>query len=259
MGRAEVWKAAPMERVSSEIEAPGTGWAGTVIRYGHFGRPVLVFPSEAGRAWDYENNGMVEVLAPLIDDGRIKLYCVDSFDARSWSDYALPTEERARRHAVYESWIVDHVVPTIGADSPGAGDIVTTGCSLGGYHAVNFALKRADLFPVAISLSGNFDPSTWRPHGEPGEATYFNNPLAYVANTHGDHLEWLRSRVRIVLVVGQGAWETHPTGSLPGAHAMAAVLADRGIPHELDLWGHDVAHDWDWWRKEIVHHLPRFC
>ena len=31
-----------------------------------------------------------------------------------------------------------------------------------------------------------------------------------------------------------------------------------GISHELDVWGHDVSHDWDWWRKQIAHHLPRF-
>ena len=35
----------------------------TVISYGHYGRPVLVFPSEAGRAWDFENNGMVAAVA----------------------------------------------------------------------------------------------------------------------------------------------------------------------------------------------------
>ena len=61
-----------------------------------------------------------------------------------------------------------------------------------------------------------------------------------------------------MLVVGEGAWETHPTRSLPSAHEMDALLGERGIPHELDVWGHDSAHDWDWWRKQVAHHLPRF-
>lgn len=30
----------------------------TVIRYGYYGRPVVACFSEAGRAWDFENNGM---------------------------------------------------------------------------------------------------------------------------------------------------------------------------------------------------------
>ena len=70
----------------------------SVIAYGHWGRPVLVFPSEQGRAWDFENNGMVGAVADLIDGGRVKLYCVDSGDAQTWSDRGLSTEERARRH-----------------------------------------------------------------------------------------------------------------------------------------------------------------
>ena len=248
-----------MEREQVELDAPGMDRPGTLIRYGHFGRPVLVFPSEQGRAWDYESNGMVGAVADLIDAGRVKLYCVDSFDHLTWADMSAPLEERARRHSGYEAWITDQVVGAIGSDSAGAGEIVTTGCSLGAYHALNFTLKRADLFPVAICQSGNYDPSQWRAWGERGDATYFSNPVDYVPNLDGDHLEWLRSRVSVVLTVGQGAWETHPTGSLPSARRMAGLLQEKGIACELDEWGHDVAHDWPWWQRQIAHQLPRFC
>ena len=247
-----------MEREQIDLDTEGVG-RGAVIRYGHWGRPVLVFPSEAGRAWDFENNGMLDAVAPLLADGRIKLYAVDSFDHLTWSDNSLPTEERARRHGAYERWILDTVVPLVDEDSPGHDRIVTVGASMGGFHAVNFALKRPDLFGVGISLSGNFDPSSWHGWGELGEATYFANPTAYVAGMEGDHLQWVREHANILLVAGQGAFEVHPTQSLPGAHRMAGILADKGIPHEFDLWGHDSAHDWPWWRKQLEHHLPRFC
>lgn len=248
-----------MERVHREIDAPDLGRRGVVIRYGHWGRPVLVFPSEQGRAWDYENNGMVDALAPLIDAGRVKLYCVDSFDDITFSDRSVSTEERARRHRGYERWITQGVVPWIGADSPGATDAVVTGCSLGAYHALQFALTRPDLFPVAICQSGNYDPSSWGGWGDRGDDAYFTNPTDYVPNLHGEAAARLRERVFVVLTVGQGAWETHPTRSLPAAHEMDALLSAAGIPHELDVWGPDVAHDWDWWRVQIAHHLPRFC
>ncbi|ANS79781.1 hypothetical protein SGUI_2385 [Serinicoccus hydrothermalis] len=247
-----------MEREQIDLDTEGVG-RGAVIRYGHWGRPVLVFPSEAGRAWDFENNGMLDAVAPLLADGRIKLYAVDSFDHLTWSDNSLPTEERARRHGAYERWILDTVVPLVDEDSPGHDRIVTVGASMGGFHAVNFALKRPDVFGVGISLSGNFDPSSWHGWGELGEATYFANPTAYVAGMEGDHLQWVREHANILLVAGQGAFEVHPTQSLPGAHRMAGILADKGIPHEFDLWGHDSAHDWPWWRKQLEHHLPRFC
>jgi esterase/lipase superfamily enzyme len=248
-----------MRRESREIWSPAIGAGGTVITYGHWGRPVLVFPSEQGRAWDFENNGMVGAVADLLEAGRVKLYCVDSYDAASWSDSSAPVEERARRHGAYESWILDQVQAYIRDDCGGRPvDTITTGCSLGAYHALNFTLRRADLFPLAVCLSGNYDPSAWKPWGERGDAAYFNNPMDYVPNLHGDHLDWLRSRLSVVLVCGQGQWED-TTGALDSTRRMAGILAGKHLRHELDLWGHDVPHDWPSWRAQLLHHLPRFC
>jgi esterase/lipase superfamily enzyme len=238
-----------------ELYSPAIGTAGTVAAYGHYGRAVLVFPSEGGRAYDWQDNGMVGAVESLIDQGRVKLYCVDSFDAGSWSNQSIPLEQRAREHARYESWIVDQVVPFIHHDT--GGEILTTGVSLGAFHAANFAFKRADLFPLALCMSGNYDPAAWNGWGERGDATYFNNPLDYVSHLGGDHLDWLRSRLSLLLVCGQGMWED-TTGALESTRRLAGLLAEKGIRHELDLWGHDVPHDWPSWRRQLAHHLPRF-
>jgi len=248
-----------MERHQVELDAPGLDRPGTVIRYGHWGRPVVVFPSEGGRAWDYENNGMIGAIAELIDAGRAKVYCVDSFDHGTWSDRSVPLEERARRHGAYAAWVTGQAMGFVTKDSGATGGAIATGCSMGAFHALSFGLTRADLFPVAICQSGSYDPSRWHAWGERGDASYFTNPTDYVPNLHGDHLDWLRSRARILLTVGEGAWEVDPTESLPQARQMAGLLAERGIPHELDIWGHDSAHDWPWWQRQIAHHLPRFC
>jgi esterase/lipase superfamily enzyme len=247
-----------MRRHSVDLWSPAIGAAGSVLSFGHWGRPVLVFPSEAGRASDFESNGMVGVVADLVEAGRVKLYCVDSFDTQSWSDASIPLEERARRHGAYESWITEQVVPWIRDDCGGRTDLVGTGCSLGAFHAANFTLKHAHLFPRALCLSGSYDPGSWNGWGERGDAVYFNNPVDYVGNLHGDHLNWLRSQAYLLLVCGQGMWED-TTGSLDGTRTLAAKLAEKGIPHDLDLWGHDSAHDWPWWRRQFAHHLPRFC
>ena len=228
-----------------------------VHAYGHWGRPLLVFPSEQGQPWDFEANGMIDAVAGLIETGRLKVYSLSSFDAWSWADRGVPTEERARRHAHYEGWVTEHVAPFIHADCGGSAEIMVTGCSLGAYHAANFALRRADLFPLAIGLSGVYDVSTlgW---GERGDATYFNNPMDYVQHLGGDHLEWLRSRVSLLLVCGQGRWED-TTGALESTQRFAGLVAGKGLRVELDLWGFDVPHDWPSWRSQIAHHLPRFC
>ena len=242
----------------AELHSPAIGASGSVVAYGHWGRPVLAFPAEGGSAWDLEHQGMVGAVQDLLEAGRAKLYAVDAFDAESWSNRSIPLEQRAQQHERYESWIVDQVVPHIYADSQGQQDIATLGVSLGAYHAVNFALKRADLFPLALGLSGNYDPATWDAWGERGEATYFNNPTDYLEHADGGHLDWLRGRVNVLLVCGQGQWED-TTGSLESTKRLAGVLGSKGIRHELDLWGHDVPHDWPSWRRQLAHHLPRFC
>jgi esterase/lipase superfamily enzyme len=227
-----------------------------ILVFGSYGRPLLVFPAERGNRHEWERTGMIPAIAGLIVDGRVKVYCVDSWDSATWQDEWLPLEERARRHGAFEEWLVSHVAPWIHGDCGGYQEIGVTGVSMGAYHAANLTLRRGDLFPLALCFSGIYDISRlgW---GEHGDGVYFNNPLDYVANLHGDHLDWLRSRVHLQLVVGRGAWEDS-TGALDSTHRFASLLAGKGIPHELDVWGDDSPHDWPAWQRQIAHHLPRY-
>jgi len=245
----------------TSLWSPAIGAEGRVIAYGHYGRPLLAFPSQEGPAWQYEERGMVDAVAELIDAGRVKVYAVDSFDSDSWYRQDVPLEERAQLHGLYEDWIVNQVVPFIRDDSGAkerehGAEIAVTGVSFGAYHAANFALRHADLFPLAICQSGVYDVSVVG-GGERGDAVYFNNPADYVSHLGGDHLEWLRGQVNLLLVCGQGQWE-NTTGALDSTRRFAMQLGEKGIRHELDVWGHDVPHDWPSWRAQIAHHLPRY-
>ena len=48
-----------MRREEWLVPAPGMGTDGHVVAYGHWGRPVLVFPCEAGGAHDAEQHGII--------------------------------------------------------------------------------------------------------------------------------------------------------------------------------------------------------
>ena len=50
----------------------------TLARWGHFGVPVLVFPTAGGDAEEVERHHLVGHLAGLVEDGRIKVYSCDS-------------------------------------------------------------------------------------------------------------------------------------------------------------------------------------
>jgi esterase/lipase superfamily enzyme len=225
---------------------------GRVVAFGHFGRPVLAFPAEAGHAFEWRDRGMVDAVGGLLEAGRVKLYCVDAWDGGTWSDRSIPTDERARRHEHFEAWLLEAVAPWIEHDCGGTAEIVVTGASMGAFHAVNLALRRADRFPLAIGLSGNYRPHDWGGWGG------VHSPLDFVPGLGGDHLDWLRSRLSVLLVCGQGMWED-TTGALDSTRALAHALQAKGLRCELDVWGHDVPHDWPSWQAQLAHHLPRFC
>ena len=234
---------------SVELTSPASGWRGQVVAYGHWGAPVLVFPSEAGRAWDFENNGMVEAVA-LAAGRRPGEALLRRLGRRGdLVGHARCRSRSARaRHDQYERWVLEQVVPFIHDDCGGLAPIVTLGCSLGAYHAANIALRHAHVFPRALCLSGSYDPSQWHAWGERGDAAYFHNPMDYVANLHG--------RPPRLAALARPPGARRRAGRLggrpdPGAAEHPPVrrgARGKGIPHELDVWGHDVPHDWPSWR-----------
>jgi esterase/lipase superfamily enzyme len=211
-----------------------------VLVFGHWGRPVLVFPSQERTRYEWEEHGMVDAVADLIDAGRVKLYCVDSCDSATWSDEWLPREERARRHEAYERWVLEQV---------DGDDVIAAGVSLGAYHAANLVLRHPRRFPLGLCFSGIYDISGFG-WGERGDAVYFNNPADYVPGLDA-------SPASLLLVVGRGMWED-TTGALDQTLRFAELLRAKGVRHELDVWGEEAPHDWPAWRAQLAKHLPRF-
>ncbi len=222
--------------------------------YGHWGAPLMVLPTAAGFAHEWEAQGMTEAIEDLLDGGRLKLYCPESNVSQSWTSKEASPQEKALRHRAYESFIVEELVPWIRQDCGAPGIRVgVSGASLGGYYAANFALKFPEIFHYALCMSGRYDITEFT-DGASNSEIYFNNPLAYVPNLHGEHLERVRRGTHVTLVCGQGPWEE---GCIEETIRLAEVLAAKDIPHERDIWGHDVSHNWVWWQRQARLHLTK--
>jgi len=219
--------------------------------YGHAGKPVVVFPCQGGRFYEYEDFGMVEACRPFIEGGAVTLFTVDSVDAQSWTNRGAHPAERGRRHDDYDRYIVSEVAPFIRTLRPQASGALATGCSMGGYHSANFFFRHPDVFDAVIALSGVYKLTDFV--GDYlDDNVYFNSPLLYLPGLSDPwYLERYR-RSQIVVCVGQGAWED---GMLADTRALEAILAWKGIPAWIDFWGHDVNHDWPWWRRQMPYFL----
>ena len=196
--------------------------------------------------------------ATLLDGGRVKLYCVPSFDRESWTRGDLPLEERARRHGHYEWWVLTRLVPFVQADSH-THELIATGC-------VVRRLPRGELLPQARRPLPARDLHERRLRRRrcrvaASAATPSTSTTRWTTSrtSHGDHLDWLRrAGLARCSSAARGSGRTRPARSTRRS-ASARCSPRRAFRHEVDLWGHDVPHDWPSWRRQIAHHLPRFC
>ena len=214
-----------------------------VATYGHFGLPLLMFPTAAADCEEYERFGLVDAIGHHVEAGRVKLYSINSINSVSWMNKEVPPPERARRQALFDAYVNEEVAPFIwnNCNTPEI-PIATTGASFGAFHALNTLLKHPGRFQRVIAMSGAFDVRSYA-DGYYDENIYFNNPVDYMPNlTDHDLLEQIRN-CDIHIVTGQGAWEA-PDHS----RRISGILATKGIPHNLDLWGFEWQHDWPTWR-----------
>jgi esterase/lipase superfamily enzyme len=240
-----------MNRVIDGWHSPSLGQGMPIVTYGHWGHALLLFPTAAADYLENERFHLVGAIEPQIRAGKVRVFSIDSINRQAWMDQNLPVPEQARRQALYSRYIEDEVVPYIRNVCQSDVRIATTGASFGAFHAVNSLCRRPDLFAAAIGMAGFYDLGPDYLHGYGDDNAYFNNPMSYVANLEGEALERLRD-TRIHLLTGQGNYE-----SPDSSRRFSALLESKGIPHVLDVWGHDVDHDWPWWRKMLPYAIDR--
>jgi esterase/lipase superfamily enzyme len=215
-----------------------------LLAYGHGGAPLLVFPTSQGRFFEYENSGMIHAIWQRIEAGQIHVFCVDSVDSESWYNRSIHPHDRVMRHLAYENYVLFEVLPLI-RNLNWAPQIGVTGCSLGAYHALNFALRHPDVVSSCVAMSGSFDMKRFM-DGYYDTDFYFNNPVDYVPNQNDPWFLARYAQMKLVLAAGDNDI------CLGENFRMAHILGIKGIPHWLDVWTGGERHDWPLWHRIAV-------
>ena len=218
-----------------------------MLVFGHGGLPVIVFPTSCGRFYEFEDQGMVGAIRGKIEAGEVQLFCVDSVDAESWYNRNVPPRWRIARQMQYEDYILSEVLPLTRQKNWSSRRILM-GCSFGGYHSVDMALRHPDIFTGFLSMGGAFDTTgfLWGYHDSD---VYFHEPMQYIPNMSES---WYLDRYRQnTYVLATGEWDI----CLGANQRMAGVMHGKNIPCRLDVWGEQSKHDWPDWQKMIQHYL----
>ena len=223
----------------------------SMIVYGEGGYPVIAFQAQDAKSNNFEDFGMIDVLAPFIEEGRIQVFSVDNLDEQSWSDEGGDKGARAWRQEQYFQFVTDELIPRVHAWNNSDLRPIAVGCSMGATHAAIAAFRRPDLFQGCIALSGVYRTSFF--FGDWMNDTLYNNDVpAFLANMPADHpYVDLYNQRQLVMCVGQGAWEL----GVDDLRFIDDQLNRLGVKHWCDFWGADVNHDWPWWRKQMPYFM----
>ncbi len=218
-----------------------------LLVFGHAGVPAIVFPTSGGRFFEFEDRKMVDAIGYKIDNGEVQLYCVDSIDNASWYNRRARPRTKIVRQMHYQDYVMREVVPLVRAKNHSP-HLITLGCSFGGYHAVNLALKHPDVFTGFLSMSGAFDMSNFL-RGYHDDDVYFNTPPQYIQNMQD---RWYLDRYRRNKYLLCTGWDDQ---CLAQNQHLSTLMGQRGIPHELWIWGTHNAHDWPTWAQQMQNYL----
>ncbi len=219
-----------------------------LVAYGHYGPPVLMLPTAAADFLEYERFHLIDAVSWFLSEGKVKLYSVDSVNKLALlNDHASPQEKIAWLQR-YDSYLIEEVLPLIRADCGSDVKPLIMGISLGASLAANTFFKHPHLFGGAMLISGSYDLRSFF-NGFYNEDLYFNNPVDYLGGM--PDASALQGK-RIMIFTGQGEFEAPDR-----ARQLSGILSSKGVPHQLDIWGQDVSHDWPWWRKLLPEYFGR--
>jgi esterase/lipase superfamily enzyme len=238
-----------MVKTNTQWYSERLGQEVSVVRWGTYGTPVLIFPTAGGDAEEIERFHVIRVLEELLRDGRIKVYSCDSVAGRTMLEHEGSDRHRAWVQNQFHEFIYREVVPAIRMDCRDPDiEVISTGASIGAFNALAVLCRYPDVFRRAICMSGTYNMARFY-DGDLGDDFYYSSPLHFLPQLEGEQLEKLRTRF-VLLASGEGRAE-----DIGESWRMAHVLGSKGVPNRVEPWGPEWHHDWPTWRNMLPRYL----
>lgn len=217
-----------------------------VAHWGTAGKALLLFPTSGADHLDVARFKLVEVLRPLIEEGRLQVFSANSVSRETWNSRTAPPWYKSKMATLFDRYLVNELLPWVRYASDNGGQkVAVAGASLGAYVAINAGAKHPDWIDLSIGMSGWYEMDAFMGSYRDDDF-YYNSPLHFLPNLgEGYQLRHLRE-ASFVLANGGGRWE-----HLDQAARLAQVLIDKRVPTRLEVWGPQWDHDWPTWRNML--------
>lgn len=222
--------------------------------YGHYGKPIICFPCQDKQSDDFYNNGMIDNLSDYIEQGKIKLFCLDTNDDETVSSTSWDRGHATYMLTQYHLYVVEEVIPFIHFKQGNDELPYLMGCSMGATHSgINF-FRRPELFAGFIGLSGNYDLSYFFNDHFDHEA-YMNSPVHFLENMDVNH-HYIKeyNKKTMIVCIGSGAFEYLVGYS---NYWLKEVTDRKGINVWYNFWDDLSIHDWSSWKYEARYFIDK--
>jgi esterase/lipase superfamily enzyme len=224
-----------------------------LLVYGHAGAKVLLFPTRTARFYDYENWKIIESLQHHIEQGWLQVFTVDSIDQESFYCFWAHPQGRIHRHMEYEQYILDEVIPFTAAKNSNP-FLMSVGCSMGAFHAVNIAFRHPHLFGKVVALSGRYDLTLNLGmfydlmDGYYSDYVYHHSPSHFMPNMpESEQMDHIR-KLQVTIVCGK------EDVFIQNNRDFSQTLWNKGINHNFYEWD-GLAHKAKYWRQMLPMYL----
>lgn len=212
-----------------------------MLIFGDRGYPLILFPTSMGRYYQNKDFHLIDSARWFIDNGLVKIYCIDSIDGQSWYNKNIHPADRARTHIAYDKMLNEELAPWAMHET-GVNRVAVAGCSFGGYHAANFAFKHPEKVGHLFSMGGVFDIKRFT-DGFYNNDIFYNNPVDFLPGDNHPDL-W-----RMNIILGTADHDFCKDENI----RLSNILKQKHINHWLDI--RNGTHDWPVWRQMFPHYL----
>jgi esterase/lipase superfamily enzyme len=193
--------------------------------------------------------GIIESMRYQIEMGWIQIYALDSIDQESFYCFWAHPHGRILRHIEFEAYVLNEVIPFT-AQKNNHECLMSVGCSMGAFHAVNIAFRHPHLFSKVIGLSGRYDLSInvgvfnnlFDDYNS--DYVYYHSPSKFVPNINcNKQLDDLR-KLDITIVCG------NEDPFVENNRLLSSSMWKHNIQHKYYEWD-GLAHKSKYWRQML--------
>lgn len=229
------------------------------VVYGDKGPVVLAFPEGTTQCTSWENAGMIDILVPMIEQGQLRLVCVESMDGSTWHGTQLDDTYRLNNLRGYFDFVGQELLEFLHSLTGEKSAPFVIGAGTGATNAALAFARAPQNYAGLLAMGGSYDvrfaqvdnlTDEWLEFSTVDVVSGLVSQDAAPADKNTALADYANKPLAFVSGQAQGQWVLESYAKLK------QLMAELGVEATFELWGADVDQDWYWYKEQLRQLLP---